>query len=217
MLNFLKYYFSKILRTWWSVLLALPLVPALAKKCIDFYLGEKFSNYLSPLVGLFYKYHFQSWVLFFAFWWLHVWLIYKLYNSTFAIYDVGLSEKCSNILNHINRLFPEKSSKVMAALKLADKNYLSSENFKLIIFTNFSAHKIIYDIIDKIYNTKDVRLEISQQSSEIKSRYDNNFRELQEYNRLIGCNDTIDKNVHEIRKLVEDINDSLNSLFGYIQ
>ena len=102
-------------------------------------------------------------------------------------------------------------------MERAYKNLSAEKDLKLIINTHFCAYKVIYDIINDMYKKQDKRLVISQESTEIKLKFDDNFRELQEYNKLIGCNNNVNQELHKIRILINNINDNLNSLFGYMQ
>ncbi|NQU84219.1 MAG: hypothetical protein HQ541_00510 [Mariniphaga sp.] len=183
---------------------------------ITSYFGEQSGDFVNSIIGLIEQYHIALWVLGVVFWILHVQLIYKLFNLDNRGYEVDLPDKYNNILKYIKIIAPEGVLEISQRLNSAHKALLE-DDYKLIINNHFSVYKIIFDFIDNMHKTQDERLIISIESSEIKLKFEKNFKELQEYNKSIGCNKHKGSDIHSVRKLVENISDNLNSLFGYIK
>lgn len=215
--KFLKYYFSEIIRTWWVIIIFIPTFIPKFLILFSFYFGieysvgvEKILNWLSPL---------GKWVIPVTFLFVHIRVIYKLWkeNTSKPIpieSSSDVSEKYDRIIRKVEKFIPEKSKEFKENLSKGYKCLVSSDDIKTAISEHFDAYKIIKDFFDEHFRSTSVDVRISKEVLELKNFFENNFSELKDYNDRIGRNENVQIYTHTIRKLTDNINDNLSSIFS---
>lgn len=216
MWKFIKFYFSNVIRTIWSILFTLPfailgiLEGANDYKWITLEVKDQITIWLS---------HSWWWILLVVFWILNVRAIYRLSQKTeLTGKSTGqniLSDTYEDLAKKMDKLVPEKSIEVREIFGKGEKYLNDSGKERLATTKHFEAYRIVKDSLDK--QIEDGKIgQITVEMVEMKSRFLDNYSQIKKYNDDIGCNKDFILDKYALRKLIEQINENLNGFFSNI-
>lgn len=221
-IEFLEYYFLKIIKNWWIIII---FIPDFIQKILgldSLYFSSRHSkeiedvlNWLSP---------WWIWVALIAFWFIHLRIIYKLWKEDTSSptptgqYD-SIPESYTNIIRRLEKLMPENPERVRENFARGYKCLTEpdSRDIKTAISIHFNAYKIIRDFLIAYFTEMSVNVQISIKISQIRTKFEDNLSKLEEYNNEIGQNNNLQIGEYEVRQLIENINNNLNSLFAHFK
>lgn len=221
MFRFIKFYFSKVLKRWWLIIFVIPTIPKYLSEISLFFLGPEHSQNIENTLSLLKP--FKSWLIWFVilvYLCLDMKIIYELWKekeNKSPLQDDKLPEKYVNIANKLDILFPSRSINIREKFSSGYRclTEINHRDINTAICIHFGAYKEIQDFL--IVFLRSGNVEITVKMSEIRSKFESNFFQLEEYNNTIGQNKNQMINEHDVQKLIGDINDNLNSLFAHLQ
>jgi len=212
-IQFSKYYISKITKSWWTAILLIPTIIQKILSSILFVFPEYANNFEIILDLLTSK---KKWILVGILLFLHIKIIYELWTRKVnEPISAGLSSSYENIVNNVNRFIPSKSTDFYKFFSDGYKclNKEQGHDIKTAISTHLSAYRIIRDFLIAYFN-KSASVQITVDMSDIRAKFESNFSLLENYNNAIGRNENALPDEYDIRKLLDDINDNLGSIFA---
>lgn len=219
--KFLKYYFSKVIKGWWIIIVIF--IPSLEQKILEldsFYFKSLHSKYIENVFNLLNPW--WVWIAVALFWIIHLIIIYKLWDKGVcaeiiaAQYD-NIPESYATILREVERFIPDKSDQIKKSLTCGYKCLTepSKRDIKTAISTHFNAYKNIKDFLIDYFNSGETNFQITVEISQIRLKFESNLSQLEGHNNVVGQNNNLSIGEHDAYKLIDDINSSLNSLFAY--
>lgn len=224
-IEFLKYYFSEVIKKW--VIIFIFLVPSLVPTIVDtiyFYFGSQYSEDSKNI--LIWIRSWWVWIFISAFFILNVKIIYRLWKekkeeveNQGSLQHINIPESYKAIVRKLEQFAPERSEKIRKNFAYGHKclTELANPDIKTAISIHFSAYKSIQDFLTKYFNDtrSSANVQITVEISEIKAKFEENFSQLWEHNDTIGKNENFQIDKHEANKLIENINDNLIALFAH--
>jgi hypothetical protein len=215
MLNFIKFYYHKVIRRWWSFFIFIPILLPKTSEFASFYLGSDIPNFqkLTSILSPWWK-----WITILVFLLANIHVIYEVWKEKkdeSSSKDDQIPEKYVNISKKLDHLLPSKSVQIREGFSSGYKclTELKNKDLNTAICVHFGAYKEIRLFLrDLLKNGNEVTVEVLQ----IRSKFEANCSQLEEINNDIGTNSNPIRNEHDVQKLIDDINDNLNSLFTHI-
>jgi len=214
MLEFLKYYWQTVLRKGWSFLLG---VPYLLKFVPEFDLAYGFN--ISPIIKILNDYliPWWKWIIIFVFFLLHVKAIYDLWKRKESpLLQGDIPDKYENIAKKLDIFLGEKTMQIREDFAHGNECLTGEvrKDINTAICIHFGAYKNIRDGFQNLL--RNGKITMTTEMSTIKEKFEMNYSYLKKYNDDVGRNNSSTINYHDIRKLIDDINDNLNSLFAHL-
>lgn len=219
-MKFLRYYFSKILKTWLNLLFTLPVFIQKMPFLVEVFFGEKYKDFLNLIIYKTQQYNVALWLAGILFLSIHIKVIYSLYtnvgNTKSGGLNTGLPVSYKNILDEVSDKMPNISTKTNENLLQASKQLDKGSSVNLIIIKHYIAYQLIKIELDKLYNSTNSGLVVTPENSEIKARLYNNYSTLETWHEELH-NSANTASFIEIKKLIDEINVDTHILLAEIR
>jgi regulator of sigma D len=210
MSEFLKFYFKKFLKIFWPIIFyTIPNIKENILKANSTYRVIP-NDYLINVLNSIKPWIWRA-IALFLIWFIHMMIMYKLWNKKEEPISTGLSYDYNYILEKISKLKPEILEEVNKLFQLGYKclKDFNHNDIKTAIQAHFNAYRIIIEYLESPNSPK------ITQVSKFYPLLKKNFNQLKKYNDEIGNNSVSSIDEYTIRKLINDINDNLKAIFVY--
>jgi hypothetical protein len=214
-MEFLKFYVKKILKRIWVIIFYfIPNINEYILKANSTYRLIP-NDYLINVLGLIKPWMWRA-IALFLIWFIHIRVMYELWNKKEEPISTGLSYDYNFILKKISKLKPESFKEIEKYFQLGYEclKDFNHTDIKTAISIYFNAYRIIDNSLIECFRNPDISR--IQEVSEFYNCFKQNFYQLKDYNDKIGNNVALSTDdEHTIRKLIDKINDNLKAIFAY--
>ncbi len=217
MTNFLKYYFRRLSKRWWLIVVLIPKLLPQALELYTFYFPEDTETPVN-VTNLIDKYAQDfPWILLLTFILANILITFDLWKKLEQMKEesvsTGLNDDYEAIADWVRVISPTKYDGFMKKLKIAYKHYTKQNSVNNIICTHFSVYRLIDEIIKDCYKEKTIQR--STNTTQLTDAFIDNYKEFNRLNDEIGKNNPIDTDIFSANKMIRNTNDNLRSIFPY--